>query len=188
MLANPGWIRLDLAGSGPCTVTRRRFVGTRRGRSHLLLPIFFWFSYILLGIPLSPSCTMGSMNGSAFQISQNAAKQARANGPVLTLIHGTADDAPTPSSEADFAHPAQEDFTPYGTPDHAVLHAVTVSEPGSPAVRHASRGSDSPDARGTADLGSGPISPHAELVERLSSFLASIDEPSNPDARIYQIR
>ena len=58
MLANPGWIRLDLAGSGSRSLTRRRFVGTRRGRSHLLLPIFFRFSYILLGIPLGPSCTM----------------------------------------------------------------------------------------------------------------------------------
>ena len=131
---------------------------------------------------------MGSMNGSAFQISQNAAKQARANGPVLTLIHGITDDAPAPSSDALCAHPGQEDFVPHGTQDHAVLHAVTVSEPGSPAVRHASRGSDSPDARGTADLGSGPNVPQSELVERLAAFLASIDEPSAPDARIYQIR
>ena len=128
------------------------------------------------------------MNGSTFQISKFEAKRTRAGGPVLTLVHCTTDDVPAPSSDTRCAHPAQEGFTPHGTPDPAVRPTVIFSEPGSPAVRHASRGSDSPDARGTADLGSGPNVPQAELVERLTAFLSSIDEPAGPEARIYQIR
>jgi hypothetical protein len=118
---------------------------------------------------------MGDMHGSTFQTSRTDRERLRAAGPALTLVRGTADDAPARPRVAPRAHPAFEGFTPDDVPGGTALTAVHRSGPGSPSARRASRGSNSPDVGGSAHSGPGPHASQAELVRRLADHLAEHD-------------
>jgi len=115
------------------------------------------------------------MHGNAFRTSRTDRDRRHADGPVLTLVRGGADDVPAPSRVAPRAHPGVEGFTPDGDPGGSAPAAVHSSGPGASPVRRPSRGSASPDGSGTAHSGPGPNVPQAELVRRIADLLAEYD-------------
>jgi hypothetical protein len=127
------------------------------------------------------------MHGSAFRTSRTERDRRHADGPVLTLVRGGADDAPAPSRVAPRAHPAFEGFTPDGEPGGPARTAVHSSGPGSPPVRRPSRGNTSPDGGGTADSGPGPHVPQAELVRRIADHLAEFDARREADGSVAAV-
>jgi len=144
--------------------------------SHLVLPIFFPFSYPLLGFPLGPPGTMVFMQGSAFHINRIEQSRRRANGPTLTLIHGSGgSDSTTPRSiaprVADRAHRGFEGFTPDGRASVTPRPAVQVSELESPSSSSTSRGISTTDNEGAAHSGSGPIMSSWQFAELASRYL-----------------
>ena len=148
------------------------------------------FSYRLLGFPLGATRTMEDMQRSTFRPSPIGRGHRRTAGPILTLVAGAADSATT-SPDVPAWHPANEDFTPEGSPAPTRLRLVQDSEPGTPALRSTSRGSASPDTEGTASPGSGPITDRLLLIDRMAQFLeATAGDPSahRADTRIRQIR
>ncbi len=117
---------------------------------------------------------MEDMHGSTFRTSRTERTRRRAGGPVLTLVRGDAPCAPT--RVAPRAHPAFEGFTPDGRAGDPARTAVHRSGPEATTDRTTSRGSASPDVRGTAHSGPGPHVPQAELVRRIADHLAALDD------------
>ena len=158
-------------------------------RSHVLLPIFFGFSYPLLGFPLEPSRSMEDMQRSTFRTSPIERDRGRAAGTARTLVAGTATSVTT-SRVLPSWHPASEGFTPDGTSATTRLRLVQDSEPGSPTLRSTSRGSASPDSVGTASPGSGPNVRRSLLLGRIAQFLEATagDPPAHgSDSQIRQV-
>jgi hypothetical protein len=131
---------------------------------------------------------MEDMHGSTFHASRTDRERRRAAGPTLVVLVGDAEGSPAPSSVVHRAHPAFEGFTPDGRPGDATRAAVHDSGPESPSGRRPSRGSTSPDVRGTAHSGPGPHVPQAELVRRIADHLAEFDARRAVPAREVQVR
>ena len=119
---------------------------------------------------------MDHMTGSTFRTSRIERDRRRRTGPSFTLVTGGG--APEDERETPPWHPAQEGFTPDGTPGDLPPRTVPSSEPGTPTLRSTSRGSASPDKVGTASPGSGPIDRRAELLDLVARFL---DEHAGDD-------
>ena len=160
--------------------------------SHLVLPIFFLFSYPFLEFALGATGTMVSMQGSAFQINQTEQSRRRTNGPTLTLIYGsggsdTATPRPLVPRVAERAHPGFEGFTPNGTTPGAPGPAIQVSEPESPSSCSTSRGNATPDNESATHSGSGPIMSSWQFAELAARYLDatagdSVDHRVDADA------
>jgi hypothetical protein len=142
-----------------------------RWRSHVLLPIFFVFSYSFLVFPLQATRSMGDMPGSTFRTSRTERFRRRTDGPALTLVRGAGGSFFTTSRDLGPVHPGQPGFTPDGVPSDARFTAVQDSEPGSPPIDRTSRGNASLDTEGTASTGSGPIDHRYLLLDRVAEFL-----------------
>ena len=175
---------------GPTAGRARRRSAGPCPRSHVLLPIFFAFSYPLLGFPLRTTRTMGDMPGSTFRTSRTERLRRHADGLVLTVIQGSGGRSGTPSREPRPAHPGQEGFTPDGDRGDAPDSAVQASEPGPSPSRSTSRGSTSPDSDRMTSTGSGPIDHRGLVLDRIAEFLEAHagDDSTAPSARLRQIR
>jgi len=164
----------------------------RVGRfSHLLLPIFFAFSYSLLGFPLRATRNMGDMQASNFRTSPTERRRRRIDGPDLTLIVGTGSAPRTSICDARPTHPAHQGFTPDGIPSDSRGSAVQVSEPGSSPLANPSRGNATLGAAGLTSTGSGPSDHRGMLLHRIAEFLevhAGHDRHSAPVTEVRLIR
>ena len=159
--------------------------------SHVLLPIFFAFSYPLLGFPLRATSNMGDMQGSTFRTSPTERRRRRTDGPALTLIVGTGSVSHTSIRDARPTHPAQEGFTPDGVPSDSRGSAVQVSEPGSSPLAIPSRGNATLDSAGLTSTGSGPNEHRGMLLHLIAEFLevhAGDDGDSDPVTEVRLIR
>jgi len=165
----------------------------RRARrsSHVLLPIFFAFSYPLLGFPLRATRNMGDMQGSTFRTSPTDRRHRRADGPALTLIVGTGSAPRTSIRDARPTHPAQEGLTPDGVPGDTRGSDVQVSEPVSSSPGNPSRGNTTLDTAGLTSTGSGPNDHRGMLLHRIAEFLevhAGDDRYSAPVTEVRLLR
>ena len=174
-------------------VTRRTVGPSLRGRrcSHVLLLIFFAFSYLILEFPLRATRNIGDMQRSTFRTSPNERLRRRNHGPALTLIVGIAGVPCTSIREARPTHPGQVGFTPDGIPSDSPGSTVHLSEPGSSSPANPSRGNTTLDSAGLTSTGSGPNDHRAMLLHRIAEFLevhAGDDRYSAPVTEVRLIR
>ena len=144
--------------------------------SHLVLPIFFLFSYSFLEFPLGAPGTMVFMQRSAFQMNRIEQSRSRGDGPALTLIHGTCESDTTTSRRtaplaATRSHQGFEGFKPDDTIPVTPGSVVQVSEPESQSSSSASRGNATPDNESAAHSGSGPILSSWQFAELAARYL-----------------
>jgi hypothetical protein len=168
-----------------------RAVGRARRCSHVLLLIFFAFSYPILGFPLWATRNMGDMQRSTFRTSPNERLRRRHDSPALTLIVGTAGVHCANIREARPTHPGQEGFTPDGIPSDSPGSAVHVSEPGSSPFITRSRGNTALDTDGLTSTGSGPNDDRGMLLRLTDEFRelqAGDDIDTAPDTGIRLTR
>ena len=166
-----------------------RAVGWARRCSHILLLIFFAFSYLILEFPLWATRNMGDMQRSTFRTSPNERLRRRNDGPALTLIVGIAGVACTSIREARPTHPGQEGFIPDGIPSDSPGSTVHVSEPGSSPFITRSRGNTALGTDGLTSTGSGPNDDRGMLIHLPAEFrelqaVADIDTGPGSEIRL----
>jgi hypothetical protein len=168
-----------------------RAVRRARRCSHVLLLIFFAFSYPILGFLLRANYNMGDMQRSTFRTSPNQRLRRRTDGPALILIVGSAGVPCTSIRDARPTHPGQEDFTPDGIPSDSPGSAVHNCEPGSSPFASRSRGNTALDTDGLTSSGSVPNDDRGMSLHLTAQFCelhASNDIDAAPDTEIRLTR